>query len=47
MNLANMNEYLSSPNIFACGGSWMMQGSREEIAEQTRAAVLAAKGEEK
>ena len=47
VNLANMNEYLSFPNIFACGGSWMMQGSREEIAEQTRAAVLAAKGEEK
>ena len=47
VNLANMNEYLSFPNIFACGGSWMMQGSREEIVEQTRAAVLAAKGEEK
>ena len=47
VNLTNMNEYLSFPNIFACGGSWMMQGSREEIAEQTRAAVLAAKGEEK
>lgn len=47
VKLANMNEYLSFPNIFACGGSWMMQGSREEIAEQTRAAVLAAKGEEK
>ena len=47
VNLANMNEYLSFPNIFACGGSWMMQGSREEIAGQTRAAVLATKGEEK
>lgn len=47
VNLANMNEYLSFPNIFACGGSWMMQGSREEIAEKMRAAVLAAKGEEK
>ena len=47
VNLANMNEYLSFPNIFACGGSWMMQGSREEIAEKTRAAVHAAKGEEK
>ena len=47
VKLANMNEYLSFPKIFACGGSWMMQGSREEIAEQTRAAVLAAKGEEK
>lgn len=47
VNLANMNEYLSFPNIFACGGSWMMQGCREEIAEKTRAAVLAAKGEEK
>ena len=46
VNLANMNEYLAFPNIFACGGSWMMQGSREEIAEQTRAAVLAAKGAE-
>lgn len=46
VNLANMNEYLSFPKIFACGGSWMMQGSREEIAEQTRAAVHAAKGEE-
>lgn len=47
VKLANMNEYLSFPKIFACGGSWMMQGSREEIAEQTRAAVHAAKGEEK
>ena len=47
VNLANMNEYLSFPKIFACGGSWMMQGSREEIAEKTRAAVHAAKGEAK
>ena len=47
VNLANMNEYLAFSKIFACGGSWMMQGSREEIAENARAAVLAAKGEEK
>lgn len=47
VNLANMNEYLAFTKIFACGGSWMMQGSREEIAENARAAVLAAKGEEK
>ena len=45
VSLENMNEYLSFPKIFACGGSWMMKGSAEEIEQKTRAAVAAAKGE--
>lgn len=45
VNLENMNEYLGFPKIFACGGSWMMKGSTEEIEQKTRAAVAAAKGE--
>ena len=45
VSLENMNEYLSFPKIFACGGSWMMKGTAEEIEEKTRAAVAAAKGE--
>ena len=45
VSLENMNEYLSFPKIFACGGSWMMKGTGKEIEEKTRAAVAAAKGE--
>ena len=30
VNAENMNEYLSFPKIFACGGSWMMKGDIEE-----------------
>ena len=47
VSLENMNEYLSFPQIFACGGSWMMKGNAEEIEQNTRAAVLVAKGEKK
>ena len=47
VSLENMNEYLSFPKIFACGGSWMMKGNAEEIEQNTRAAVAAAKGEKK
>ena len=47
VNLTNMNEYLAFPQIFACGGSWMMKGNAEEIEQNTRAAVLVAKGEKK
>ena len=47
VSLENMNEYLSFPTIFACGGSWMMKGNAEEIEQNTRAAVAAAKGEKK
>lgn len=45
VSLENMNEYLSFPKIFACGGSWMMKGTGKEIEKKTRAAVAAAKGE--
>lgn len=30
VSLENMNEYLSFPKIFACGGSWMMKGDVTE-----------------
>ena len=35
----NLNEYLSFPKIFACGGSWMVKGTPEEIEKATSAAV--------
>ncbi len=38
----NLKEYLSFSKIFACGGSWMVKGSPEEIEETTRAAVALA-----
>ncbi len=42
--LENINEYLDIPQIFACGGSWMVKGSATEIEQKTRAAVMAIKG---
>lgn len=30
VNLEILNEYLTFPPIFACGGSWMMEGNIEE-----------------
>ncbi len=45
VNLDNMGKYLACPAVFACGGSWMMKGTAEEIEQKTRAAVAAAKGE--
>lgn len=35
----NVLEYLSFDRIIACGGSWMMKGTPEEITEKTRKAV--------
>ena len=35
----NLNEYLSFPKIFACGGSWMVKGTPEEIEKEASAAV--------
>ena len=35
----NLNEYLSFPKIFACGGSWMVKGTPEQIEKATSAAV--------
>ena len=35
----NLNEYLSFPKIFACGGSWMVKGTPEEIEAAAASAV--------
>ncbi len=45
VNAENLKEYLAHPSVFACGGSWMVQGTYDEIVCKTRAAVAAAKGE--
>ena len=37
----NILEYLAYDKILACGGSWMMKGTAEEIEQNTRAAVAA------
>ncbi|MGM9683609.1 MAG: bifunctional 4-hydroxy-2-oxoglutarate aldolase/2-dehydro-3-deoxy-phosphogluconate aldolase [Eubacteriales bacterium] len=39
INSDNLLEYLSFPKIIACGGSWMMKGSADDIREKTKAAV--------
>ncbi len=39
----NLAEYLKWEKIFAVGGSWMMKGTPEEIAEKCKAAVEIAK----
>ena len=39
----NLAEYLKWEKIFAVGGSWMMKGSEEEIAESCKKAVEIAK----
>ena len=36
---ANILEYLAYDKIIACGGSWMMSGTPEEIEAKTKAAV--------
>lgn len=35
----NVNEYLAFDKIIACGGSWMMKGTPDEIREKTAKAV--------
>ncbi len=35
----NVLEYLAYDKIIACGGSWMMKGTPDEIREKTKAAV--------
>lgn len=39
VNEENIFEYLADPRIVACGGSFMMKGSFEEIEEKTKHAV--------
>ncbi|MBO5327595.1 MAG: bifunctional 4-hydroxy-2-oxoglutarate aldolase/2-dehydro-3-deoxy-phosphogluconate aldolase [Clostridia bacterium] len=40
----NILEYLAYDKIIACGGSWMMSGSPEEIEEKTKKAVALVNG---
>ena len=39
----NILEYLAYDKIIACGGSWMMKGTPEEIKEATKKAVALVK----
>ena len=39
----NLSEYLKWEKIFAVGGSWMMKGTPDEIAQKCKAAVEIAK----
>lgn len=43
INAENIKEYLAYDKIIACGGSWMMSGTPEEIEEKTRQAVRLVK----
>ena len=40
----NILEFLEFDKIIACGGSWMMKGTYEEITEKTAAAVKLVRG---
>lgn len=39
INEENVAEYLSFDRVIACGGSWMIKGTPDEIEEKTRRAV--------
>lgn len=41
----NLKEYLSLKNVFACGGSWMLGGTSEEVERKACEAVALAKEE--
>ena len=41
---ANVLEYLAFDKIVACGGSWMMKGTPDEIREKTAAAMKLVNG---
>lgn len=43
INAGNISEYLANKNIIACGGSWMMSGTPEEIKAKTVSAVALVK----
>ena len=40
----NVLEYLAFDKIVACGGSWMMKGTPDEIREKTKTAVAKVRG---
>ena len=35
----NIRDYLAFEKVFACGGSWMMKGTAQEIEEKVRRAA--------
>lgn len=41
----NLMEFLSFNKIVACGGSWMMKGTPEEIEQKTKNVVALVRGE--
>ncbi len=43
INAKNILEYLAYDKIIACGGSWMMKGTPEEIEAKTKEAVALVK----
>lgn len=43
VSLSDLNEYLSFPKIFACGGSWIAKGSAEQIRENAARAAAACR----
>ena len=43
INGNNLKEYLRCPNVFACGGSWMFEGTPEAAEESVKRAVAAVK----
>ena len=45
VNADNIMDFLSFDKIIACGGSWMMKGTIDEIIEKTSKAVALVKGE--
>ena len=41
----NLNEFISHPHIYACGGSWLVKGSLEDIKKTCMDARKIVKGE--
>ncbi len=44
VNESNILDYLAYDKIIACGGSWMMKGTPEEVEAKTRSAVALVNG---
>ena len=40
----NLSEFLSNKKIYACGGSWMMKGTPEDIKNKCKEAIDIVKG---
>ena len=44
VNNSNLEEFLSCDKIFACGGSWLLKGSYDEIVQTVKEAVKIVSG---